>query len=88
MKITQVNPEQNVMQVRQVGIGTASSAGMVSQLALLLKGKIDSGQIKNWELVFESFSEVDDLIEQLKELRQFASQNNDLYRDLKKDGVV
>jgi hypothetical protein len=84
MKIEQSNPEQQIMEVRQVGIGTASSNGMVSRLALLLKGKIHTGQIKNWELQFESFNEVEELIEQLHDLRRFASENNDLCKTLKK----
>ncbi|HDM8060887.1 TPA: hypothetical protein P0E16_003764 [Vibrio harveyi] len=61
---------------------------MVSQLALLLKGKIHTGQIKSWELQFDSFYEVDELIEQLQGLRRFASEHNDLCRTLKKEGVI
>lgn len=56
MKIQQTNPEQAIMSVKQVGIGTASCDGMVSQLSLLLKGSISTGQIKNWELQFDSFA--------------------------------
>lgn len=88
MKIEQSNPEQQIMEIRQVGIGTASSNGMVSRLALLLKGKIHTGQIKNWELQFESFYEVDELIEQLQGLRRFASEHNELCRTLKKEGLI
>ena len=53
-------------------------------MALHLKGKIDTGQIKNWELQFESFQEVVDLINQLQEIRPFASQVNDEARSLNK----
>lgn len=88
MKIIQTNPQQDIMEVRNIGIGTASNEGMVSQLALLLKGKTHTGQIKNWELSFESFAEIDELMEQLKDIRQFASKNNDLNRDLKKSGLT
>lgn len=83
MKIQQTNPEQAIMSVKQVGIGTASCDGMVSQLSLLLKGSISTGQIKNWELQFDSFAEVDNLIEQLQQIRQFASEHNDNCRTLK-----
>lgn len=87
MKILQSNPEQQIMDVRNLGIGTASSNGMVSQLALLMSGKIHTGQIKNWEMQFESFDEVDELIARLQGLRQFASEHNDACRALKKEMV-
>lgn len=88
MKIQQKNPEKEVMEVLQLGIATSSSKGMVSELALLIKGRIDTGQIKNWELQFESFDEVDRLIDKLRELRNFASEHNELCRFLKKEGVI
>lgn len=88
MKIHQSNPERHVMSIRQIGIGTASCDGMVSKLCLHLKGKIETGQIKNWELQFDSFSEVEELIEQLQQIRPFASQHNATCRILKEEGLI
>lgn len=60
MKIVQKNPVQKIMEIRTTGIGGSSAGGVASGMSLHIKGKIDTGQIKNWELQFKSFQEVID----------------------------